>query len=189
MPLGGRDMGTGMKRVLCAAIAAAASFGVAHAATQTFTYNFTASAFTGDLPAPTDPVTGSITLAFDPLADTTGGAINAITLVIDGHTYTPAEVAFDHLAAGDILRVGGLVNGENGHGPGTTDFGFELDNASTAPALEGFVYDSPSTTVTEWGAGAGSFTLVTVPEPATWGLMIAAFGGLGFAARRRKAFA
>lgn len=54
----------------------------------------------------------------------------------------------------------------------------------------GYTYGSFEGTFDNWSAANFNhfafYLTSTVPEPATWGLMIAGFAGLGFAARRRR---
>jgi hypothetical protein len=47
--------------------------------------------------------------------------------------------------------------------------------------VEGSLLQAP------YGSGSGAIALGVVPEPATWAMMMLGFGGLGLAARRRRA--
>jgi hypothetical protein len=63
-------------------------------------------------------------------------------------------------------------------------YGAALTNAGGVVSYSGAA--DLNSTHTDFIPVAGNLTAVGVPEPATWGLMILGFGGLGFAARRRR---
>jgi len=68
--------------------------------------------------------------------------------------------------------------------PGSEEFAFNLlavsphFGASATKALNGFSAN-----------GGGNFSAEAIPEPATWGLMIVGFGGLGLVLRNRRRLA
>lgn len=86
----------------------------------------------------------------------------------------------------DVIGVGGRVKAQDYfskylglyYGP-TTGFGTNEDNAAST-----YIRDNL------FGGGSINYAFrwddSVVPEPATWGLMIAGFGLVGFAARRRR---
>src|SRR5947199_1462581 len=101
---------SGITLSILAMVAAVSLLPVAAAAsTITQTYSFTASGFTPLFPgasAPMDPVSGDVTLTFDPLV-ATQGTVDAINLTIAAHTYTPAEVGFTYPFATNTIFIGG----------------------------------------------------------------------------------
>ena len=119
------------------------SLGVSMGAAATITrlYTFSASGF--EAGAPTDPVTGSVTVTFDPLVSNANLPVDAIVLTIGTHTYTPAEVGAEYTAGLDELLVGGLLNGISAVSAGTDDFFVALTQASTlTPGFGFFVYST-----------------------------------------------
>jgi len=64
--------------------------------------------------------------------------------------------------------------------PGTEEFAFNLLSATPHFA------HNPGAAMTSFRANGGGNFSAQVPEPATWGLMIVGFGGLGVMARRRR---
>jgi hypothetical protein len=143
---------------------------------------FTASGF--DPGAPQDPVSGSFTITYDPLVQVFGEPIDAIDLVVAGHTFTLAGVVFDYSpqrphAPRAMLYLsmpppGGTV-------PGTNDFELaaHIDSSGNLDAF--FVY-ALEISDRAWGAVAiGSVTGSppqppgpSVPEPATLPLLLTA---------------
>ena len=160
-------IGGSMKKIIASgviALFACMTGPAAHAAAITQTYKFTVSGFGAG--APDDPISGSATVTFDPLAgiNQTGG-VDAINLTIDGHIYTVPEVGyFFYASLGDLL-VGGFINGVTAVSFHTTDFfaAWHLDPLSITKAA----YSTPTTEV--FTTTTGSVT--TVPEPATLALL------------------
>ena len=156
----------------------------------------------------TAPINTSFSFSLNNAGDTASANLfdlftNETTVNKDDKAIAPISVAFNFTLPSDIS---GTVNGstqgqsilfglvQDGHvtwnGPTTIDFGnggvlqVSLNNATFNKGLFGL----------RPGENAGAditanFTLVNpsaVPEPATWAVMLAGFGGLGVAMRRSR---
>jgi hypothetical protein len=135
--------------------------------------------------APADPVTGTVSVTFDPALSTSGSPVDAIVLTIGGHSYATSEVAFIFPFGQDTIFIYGLLNGTSVVG-GTNDFfitfnvltfaGQTLMDYAVAGGLGPFFSSQ----------GVVSEPHVT-PEPATLALISIGLIGVGFAgARERK---
>jgi len=65
------------------------------------------------------------------------------------------------------------------YNPGAVEFGFDANGVAAAGVLARFENGNPAIV-------ANSAALISVPEPATWAMLISGFGLVGFAARRRR---
>lgn len=113
------------------------------------------------------------------LSFTTGGGLNLLSLDFDngltssflgadsGSFSSDSSVANIN-ASSDIFDISQFVGG---------NFALSISGLTAPVVIEG----DYSTVGNVTGTFAG-----TIPEPATWGLMIAGFGMVGFAARRRR---
>jgi hypothetical protein len=160
----------------------------ASAAIVDFTLDFTASNFT--VGAPIDPVSGSIRFAFDNSANvdatTAGLTINSFSLPIS--SYLPN---FSYWSSGDVISFGtNVVPGGCGGGGSVNNFCTMIVTASSNPSMGYFsysvegvpgVYDSFAVTVRVVPTVTPS-----VPEPATWAMMIGGLALIGTTMRRRK---
>lgn len=179
----------------------------ANAAIVSDLVTFSASGFTsafGD-PVPTDPVTGSFTITFDPTQTYTDQTIG-ITLKTLNISLGSA-LAFDYSPTGngngaaDELVVGGLQAGAGAVYLSPTvydDFYLHILTYSSTPTFQQLGYTTSSaiadtnyfyTDLPNSGAGSVTVTPITgaTPEPATWAMMLAGFAGLGFLGYRRTA--
>lgn len=148
---------------------------VSSAATVTDSVSFSATGFTtgvGSGPAPTDPVTGSFTITFDPTqtyTDTTAGiTLNSLNIALGsqlGFYYSPTGPNANE------LFVGGTQDGVCCVQISPTlynDFYLHITNFSTDPTFQQLGYTTPSGYWYTTGT-AGSSTTVTpittsVPE-------------------------
>ncbi|HBG07230.1 MAG TPA: hypothetical protein DDY22_17165 [Geobacter sp.] len=149
------------------------------------TVTFTANNFTNHMgnPAPTDPVTGSIT--YDTLGDwSTGNPVLSVNLDINGYNYTASNVNAG-INGSDIL-IGGTLSGITGISWATDDFWLIYTNNTP----DSFFY-SVSGTADVWSSNVFSQFSVQegaapVPEPGTMMLLGAGFLGLAVLGKRRK---
>lgn len=130
------------------------------------------------------------------LNGTTQGTIGQTINTLVGKLYT---LTFDIAANPDYSGVRVAIVGANGETIGTESFAL---NQGQPVVWSGrtltFVADSTSTLITFssgnpenccYGAAIDNVSVTGVPEPATWALMIAGFGGAGAMLRRRRAVA
>ena len=167
---------------------------------------FTASGFTSAFgePVPTDPVTGSFTITFDPtqtyVDQTVGITLNSLNISLG------STLAFDYSPTAnshgdaDELVVGGLQAGADSVFLSPTvfdDFYLHIFTYSSTPTFQQLGYTTSSATADSNyfftdlpNSGAGSVTVTpitgTAPEPATWAMMLAGFASLGFLGYRRS---
>jgi hypothetical protein len=174
-----------MRRVrivfVAAAVLVAAGANRAEADPITLAFDFVASGFgTG---APVDPVTGSFVISFENAANlieqTRGITVSNLNIALD------SPPAFAYGAVADVLVVSGLVNGAQTLVPGTNDFLFGINNASTSPSVAfGFIYSQAPGLAVYRGGMTLTPAAAPVPEPAT--LTLLAAGGSGALLRRRR---
>jgi hypothetical protein len=183
-------------------LAGMSAFG-ANAATTTYDVSFSANGFisTYGQPAPSDPVTGSFRITFDPTqtyTDATSGIVFKTLNIALG-----SALSFDYSPTGntngaaDELVVGGLQDGAGTvqYSPSTDDFWLHINTFTTSPTFQQVGYSATSagsqslfyTPGTAGENGSASVTPVTtVPELSTWAMMLTGFAGLGWFGYARK---
>jgi len=160
-----------------AAAAAAALLAIAGSTSAATLYSFD---FTANTPGPTPFHSGSFSFSFeDPLLPT----LLSIDFAIGGTTFTTAnaDIIFffgNYLLGGTQSSPGGIIMGSD-------DF-WLIFNPETSLASQ-FRYSQVGS---EGGSGLVSMSPATstgaIPEPATWAMLIAGFGGVGSLMRRRR---
>ena len=176
--------------VSCAVLVAAIGFG-ANAETIERTFDITASDFallTGDpTPPAVDPVELNFTVVFNTSAvidqTTNGLTINSFTL-----PNPPFSSTFAYDGAG-TLTVATNANPDECDLTANTYCTFIGGAADASPSANlfaqstslGGLWEAQSINVT-----AGPITVLTVPEPSTWAMMLLGFAGLGFAGYRKS---
>jgi hypothetical protein len=186
----------------------------AKAATVTETYDFTLTNFVdiiNNASAPIPTVTGSFTVTFDPLASvsnqTTGFTFNTTPGLVSDSPIGFTEFGASSPTGDTEIAVGGTETGANELLGNTNDpiVFFDIPNASDPADASLVVCSQPgfrcgnftgNETVYASGyalAGTSSIFFATaqtvtsaVPEPATWAMMLAGFGGLGATMRARR---
>jgi hypothetical protein len=111
------------------------------------------------------------------------GSINDITSVSIGASATPLFTLIDGVTF-SLLAITSIDTSNPDvltfHGTGA--FGGTLGGDALAYTPGTFVFSTQGGTLTTFSATA----VAAVPEPATWGLMLLGFAGIGFAMRRRR---
>ncbi len=172
-----------IKSLIAAAAIAAASFGPSLASAA-------------DVSSPTEA------LVFNNNAIDFGNTLSGIAgdTFADQFTFTlalPGNVTASVTAASQTATTGLNITGLGlysdagvlvGSGTGTSGL-FDFWNLSAESLAAGSYYVQVSGTLASTGTGAfgGSVALNPVPEPETYGMMLAGLGVVGFLARRRKA--
>jgi hypothetical protein len=180
----------------------------ATAATVTDVVTFSATSFTGGPPplytggtAPTDPVTGSFTITFDPTLtytdSTTGITLNSLNISLvsalsfdySPNSYTIGATTF---GAGELV-VGGVESGACCITLPSTDPDFYLQilTVTTTPAFNqlGYLTADGSYFYSAIGTSGGSVTVTpvsTTPLPAALPLFATGLGAMGLFGWRRK---
>jgi hypothetical protein len=178
----------------------------ASAATVTDDVTFSAGGFltspSGGVP--TDPVTGSFTITFDPTQvynDTTAGitlnslnitAGSAISFCYSANAYSCDGVPF---SAAELV-VGGIFDGTAlaRYVPATNDYVLQISNFTSLPVFTEMVYAQTSEgdfdNFTELGVSTGSIAVTRVvsatPIPAAFPLFATGLGVMSFLTKRRK---
>jgi hypothetical protein len=161
--------------------------GVANALPITQTYEFTATGFASS--APVDPVTGSVTVTFDPMGvdvfdQVTGITVNSLNLQLSS---APAFSYFtytgNYYSATKLLIVGGIYSGASGVASNTNDFYVVIGNpGSSSPSMERLFYNQRVLYGTSSGGSqTGSVSITSVPEPSTIATLSVGLLGVGFA--------
>jgi hypothetical protein len=148
----------------------------AGAATETFAWTLT-----GPPPALggfTAPGNGFLTVTLAPMG---GDPVTSISGIVGGHT------------------IAGLISGENLFFPNNNGTSlldshgiFFNDVLGNDYNIFGFFSPGQPTSGNAYGErapqgfGVGTFAISAVPEPATWGMMLLGFAGLGFAFRQTR---
>lgn len=175
---------------------------LADAVTETFTFTATG------LDPPGGPVaiqTGSFTLTFDPTLTYIDAPLSAISLTVDGHTYSLSDTGFFTNPPGAPafeLGFGAPPNGLNGVGAGANDFELagQVDaSGNVIPGTWAYCYGLASSPNVGWCAGgdlggAGSSVVVeskpasvtSAPEPPVIVLLGFGLACVGLAAHRRR---
>jgi hypothetical protein len=193
--------------LLCTALLATMASGV-HAATVTETYSFSLTGFSdvsgNGVTPPSNLVTGSFTVTFDPTQsytdDTTDIHVNSLSGVTVDST-----LGFSYSSSSQLFSFGGTYGGTGLVYAGTNDLvisyslanlndptfvpcstpGYTCGNATGSSSVEASGYTTADTE-SFFFYGAQSTITSAVPEPSTWAMMILGFFGVGFMAYRRK---
>ncbi len=126
---------------------------------------------------------------------------SALATVFENYNYSTGDYAELYVTNGDAfaysdVTIGGVDFGSLAAGASTTTY-YAGDPGETSPSNVTVTVNSASGTFyvpdydfTTSGQAIGTLSATTVPEPATWALMLVGFGGLGVTLRsRRKAAA
>lgn len=196
-----------LKTLLFGAALLASTTLTANAATVTETYSFSLTGFVdiqGNTTAPSNLVTGSFTVTFDPTQNYTNDTTDIHVNSFNGVT-VDSPFGFSYDATSKLFGFGGTYGGTNLVYDGTNDIviSYNLSNLAdptfvpcSTPGYTCGKYTGSSaveasgyTTVasgTAYFYGAQSTITAGVPEASTWAMMIAGFCGLGFMAYRKR---
>lgn len=164
------------KAVKLFCVLATLAAGTAIAIPMQHTYNFTATGFAAGAPDPV--VNGSITATFDTAA-VGSGIVDAISLTLNSHVFTPAETLYSALGSGIIFGGANCgTNCINGYSP---DFWFYFDNFDLSQAAMSFAYAGSNS---HYFSTSVVVTERAVPEPSA--LLLLGLGLAGIAATRRR---
>ncbi len=177
----------------------------ASAATMTDLVTFSANTFqaSGGSPAlspPTDPVTGSFTITYDPAltyADTTSGiALNTLNISLGSSlsfNYSPSSQTVDGVTyAAHELVVGGISDGAGQILLPSNDFWLFVNTFPTSPTFNQVGYSTASSNTNAFFTldGTGSVTvtpeITPTPLPATLPLFAGGLGVVGYLTRRKR---
>ena len=155
---------------------------------------------TGGTPA--SPVTGSFDIKFDPTLTYSDDTADISNPVFNGIT-SDSAFAFDYYPVGsthpagflpDELVVGGLADGAHAillTNPVPNDFYLHVLDFTTSPAFQQLGYTETSQNVYFYTLDTSNDSVTvspasSVPEPASWSIVLAGLFGAGFFRRRRR---
>jgi opacity protein-like surface antigen len=180
-----------MRKMFSAAVAALALTVAPPAAAAVVTETYDFSAFVSSSYVPGNIVTGSLTVTYDNAVTTFNGSLDAFTSNIPFGSFSAANVLFIYFGPSDPRFVIGANFDANGFDYSHNDLslifnagtGSNADLALIKPQVNNVdqVAFASNERVTLRSAPTGS-----VPEPATWAMMLLGFGGIGFRMRRRR---
>jgi hypothetical protein len=185
--------------ILASASAFLIASSVSFAAPITRTYDFTVinvhDQSGNNVPAPVNPVVGSITITYDPGL----GTINNQTTGITVHSLNvpvASPIAFSYSAANtDEIQIGGLDQGTNSLTDGVADFLLDIfDAAGPTPFFGNMDYTVQATTIStgqfsDFAADTradGTVTVVATGVPEPLSIAVLGVGLLGVIGVQRK---
>ncbi|EHR70135.1 PEP-CTERM putative exosortase interaction domain-containing protein [Burkholderiales bacterium JOSHI_001] len=152
-----------MKKPVLAAFLAMSALG-AMAADQTVSFTGANASFasTGPLLSGGDDV-----LSFDNLA----AGLYDVTLTLSSQYTTPLVVTLNSNVVPEVFNLFGVIRFFGLQTSDTSPFTLTLAGSATTPALANY---------------AGTLSVVPVPEPETYAMLLAGLGAMGFMLRRRS---
>jgi hypothetical protein len=137
----------------------------------------------------TDPLSGAIT--YDAASsDAAIDSLSSISLTLGSHTYSLAEIGFEHINS-NVDLIGGLLHGVEDIVTNSDDFFLEFDHTSLSGSLIYFYYTLFGNNTTFHPTATMSYAETdlstpppSTPLPSTWLMLVSGFIGLGFFAYR-----
>jgi len=127
----------------------------------------------------TNALAGSFTSFFNFFSDGSNlGVFSATTA-----TNPASTISLLQLFTGGTMTVAGSTLVASNAGPGSTG---RLTSALTPNTWYTFQYSGTLATAGNVSGPASFYAAAAVPEPATWGLMLLGFAGMGMVLRRRR---
>ena len=168
-----------MRKFLVAAAAAAMAAGSANAVVTTVSGSFTATNWNVYFGTPSPPIT-PLFLSYSATFDDALVYYDDASVLTIGSTNIPYAIKFSYLPNNVMV----LATAGSGNSCTHFPFTFCAFISLNAPSQPSFVEQSGE--AGGWVAGTIRPGINAVPEPASWALLIAGFGLVGAASRRRR---
>lgn len=173
---------SGGRRAACTLVALMAAATVAAPAKAdlvTYDISFSATDFyigAGSNPAPVSPVTGEVTITFDPTVAVTNSTANITLDNLNIVLGSAISFSYDPTMDGGLLTIGGINDGAGSiiYSPSTNDFWLYIENFSTTPTFDQLGYTQTSVSNDNFFYTlnqTGSVAVTTVPEPSSLSLL------------------